>query len=189
MKYLPLIGCLLVSASPAFAEDLVYLTCKGDLTSKVTNTNTSEVVQENKDKHIKTYIVDRERRKVMSKGEQWMNAEIIDGFLTGSGTVGQGFSTSEETIRMRLNPVGEYIYQQKIIQRNISMQVDVLGTCQEIDSSSLWSTNNSEISFSFAMNARDLLVDVSRSVVTLVKLFEDCRRNRLSGDCLWYEVQ
>ena len=135
MKYLPLIGCLLVSASPAFAEDLVYLTCKGDLTSKVTNTNTSEVVQENKDKHIKTYIVDRERRKVMSKGEQWMNAEIIDGFLTGSGTVGQGFSTSEEMIRMNLNPVGGYTYKRTIRQRNISMEIEAVGACEEVDAS------------------------------------------------------
>ncbi len=137
MTLLTLFSALLISGTPAIAEELIYLRCNGDLTSKVTNTNTSEIIQQNKGQQSKTYIIDPQRRMVMLKGGQWLNAEMIDDVLSSTGKSGQGFSTSEETIRMRLNPVGEYIYQQKIIQRNISMQVDVLGTCQEIDSSSL----------------------------------------------------
>tara|TARA_B100001175_G_C19391672_1_gene581778 strand:+ start:503 stop:934 length:432 start_codon:yes stop_codon:yes gene_type:complete len=142
MTYLPLIGALLLSASPAIADDLTYLTCKGDLTSKVTNTNTSEVIQKNKGRHIKTYIVDRDRRRVMAKGGQWMNADIIDGILTGSGTFGQGFSTSEETIQIDIDTVGEYSYEQNIRQRNISMEIEAVGTCTEVDAAVIEKTLN-----------------------------------------------
>ena len=71
----------------------------------------------------------------MFKGGQWLNADIIDQVLSSTRESGQGFSTSEETIRMSLNPVDEYIYEQRIRQRNISMDVDAIGTCQEVDSS------------------------------------------------------
>ena len=70
----------------------------------------------------------------MLKGGQWLKAEMIDGMLSSKGMSGQGFSTSEEIIRMSLNPIGEFTYQQTIRQRNISMVVDVTGTCEELDS-------------------------------------------------------
>lgn len=135
MNLLTLLGVLLISSTTAFAEDLIYLHCNGELTSKVTNTHTDEIIQQNKGKHTKTYIIDRQRRMVMFKGGQWLNADIIDQVLSSTRESGQGFSTSEETIRMSLNPVGEYIYEQRIRQRNISMDVDAIGTCQEVDSS------------------------------------------------------
>jgi hypothetical protein len=137
MKLKPLLCLLFLVGSPAVADDLLYLKCKGDLTSKVTNINTSEVLQENKGRHRKTYIIDRGRRKVMAKGGQWINAEIIEGLLTGSGTFGQGFSKSKETIRINIDPVDKYSYMQHIRQRNISMEIDALGTCEEIDASML----------------------------------------------------
>ena len=137
MNLLTLLGALLIPGTPAIAQELIYLHCKGDLTSKVANTNTSEIIQQNKGQQSKTYIIDPQRRMVMSKGGQWLNADMIDGVLSSTGRSGQGFSTSEETIRMSLDPVGEYTYVQRIRQRNITMEVDVMGTCQEVDSSSL----------------------------------------------------
>ena len=128
---------LLTSGTSAIAEELIYLHCKGDLTSKVANTNTSEIIQQNKGKQSKTFIIDPQRRMVMFKGGQWLNAEMIDGVLSSTGRSGQGFSTSEETIRISLNPVSEYSYAQRIQQRNITMEIYVIGTCQEVDPSSL----------------------------------------------------
>tara|TARA_B100000482_G_scaffold44556_1_gene29096 strand:- start:832 stop:1236 length:405 start_codon:yes stop_codon:yes gene_type:complete len=134
MNLLTILGALLISSTPTLADDLIYLDCKGDLSSKVTNTNTSEIIQQNKGTHTKTYIIDPQRRMVMLKGGQWLKAEMIDGMLSSKGMSGQGFSTSEEIIRMSLNPIGEFTYQQTIRQRNISMVVDVTGTCEELDS-------------------------------------------------------
>ena len=137
MNLLNLFVAVLISGTPAIAEELIYLHCKGDLTSEVANTDTSEIIQQNKGRQSKTYIIDPQRRMVMVKGGQWLNAEMIDGVLSSTGRSGQGFSTSEETIRMSFDPVGEYTYAQRIRQRNITMEVDVMGTCQEVDSSSL----------------------------------------------------
>ena len=64
-----------------------------------------------------------------------MNAEISDGVVTSSGKTGQGFSTTEATLRISIAPVSEYAYQQRITQRNISMDVDAMGTCEEVDAS------------------------------------------------------
>ena len=146
MNLLTLFGVVLIFGTPAIADELIYLHCKGDLTSKVMNTNTSEIIQQNKGKQNKTYIIDPQRRMLMSQGGQWLNAEMIDGVLSSTGVSGQGFSTSQETIRMNLDPVGEYTYEQRIQQRNISMVVDVMGTCREVD--------HSEIEAEFQQNQR-----------------------------------
>jgi len=71
-----------------------------------------------------------------------MNADIIDGILTGSGTFGQGFSTSEETIQIDIDTVGEYSYEQNIRQRNISMEIEAVGTCTEVDAAVIEKTLN-----------------------------------------------
>ena len=135
MRLTALLGALFVAGTPAFADDLLYLQCKGELTSEVTNTETSEVIEKNKGKHSKTYMLDRERRRMMSKGGQWLNAEIIDGVVTSSGKTGQGFRSTEETVRISISPVSEYVYQQSIKQGRISVEIDAMGTCQEIDAS------------------------------------------------------
>ena len=137
MILLTLFSVLLTAGTSAIAEELIYLHCKGDFTSKVANTNTSEIIQQNKGKQSKTFIIDPQRRMVMFKGGQWLNAEMIDGVLSSTGRSGQGFSTSEETIRISLDPVSEYNYAQRIQQRNITMEINVIGTCQEVDPSSL----------------------------------------------------
>lgn len=137
MILLTLFSVLLTSGTSTIAEELIYLHCKGDLTSKVANTNTSEIIQQDKGKQSKTFIIDPQRRMVMFKGGQWLNAEMIDGVLSSTGRSGQGFSTSEETIRISLDPVSEYTYAQRIQQRNITMEINVIGTCQEVDPSSL----------------------------------------------------
>ena len=137
MILLTLFSVLLTSGTSVIAEELIYLHCKGNLTSKVANTNTSEIIQQNKGKQSKTFIIDPQRRMVMFKGGQWLNAEMIDGVLSSTGRSGQGFSTSEETIRISLDPVSEYTYAQRIQQRNITMEITVIGTCKEVDSSSL----------------------------------------------------
>jgi hypothetical protein len=137
MKLTIFLGALVLSASPTIADDLLYLKCKAELTSEATNTETSEIIQKNKGKYSKTFIFDRERRRMMSKGGQWLNADIIDGVVTSSGKIGQGFSTTEETFRISIAPVGEYVYQQSIRQGRISMEIDAIGTCEEIDAEEL----------------------------------------------------
>ena len=135
MKLTPLLVAMFLAGTPASADDLLYLKCRGDLTSEVTNTETSEVIQKNKGRHSTTFIFDRERRRIMLKGGKSMNAEISDGVVTGSGKTGQGFSTTEASLRISIAPVSEYAYQQRITQRNISMDVDAMGTCEEVDAS------------------------------------------------------
>ena len=135
MKLPLLLTTLILTASPAFADDLLYLQCKGELTSEVTNTETSEVIEKNKGKHSKIYMLDRERRRMMSKGGQWLNAQIIDGVVTSSGKTGQGFRSTEEIVRISISPVSKYAYQQSIKQGRISVEINAMGTCEEIDAS------------------------------------------------------
>ena len=132
------LGVFLIPVSPAFSSNLLIIKCAGDVTSKVVNTNTSDVIQENKGLHNKIYIIDRERRMVMAKGSQWLSAQIIDGVLTGSGQSGQGVSTSAESITINIEPIGAYTYEQSIKQKNISMDIDAMGQCEKVDSSVLY---------------------------------------------------
>jgi hypothetical protein len=133
MKFLSLLGALFLSNTPALADNLMFLKCQGEFASKAINLNTSDVIQENKGRHSKTYVIDKERRMVMSRGGQWFNAEIIDGVLSGSWKLGQGKTTRKETVLMHINPVGDYSTEKNIRQGNITMDVAADGTCEKID--------------------------------------------------------
>ena len=133
MKFLTLLGVLFLSNTPAFADTLMFLKCQGEFASKAINLNTADVIQENKGRHSKTYVIDKERRMVMSRGGQWFNAEIIEGVLSGSWKLGQGKTTRKETVLMHINPVGDYSTEKNIRQGNITMDVVADGTCEKID--------------------------------------------------------
>ena len=46
MKYLPILGALLLSASPAVADDLLYLRCKQSVDMVITDLITSKIVED-----------------------------------------------------------------------------------------------------------------------------------------------
>ena len=133
MKVLTLLGAFFLSNTPVFAGNLVFLKCQGEYASKAINLNTSDVIQENKGRHSKTYVIDKERRMVMSRGGQWFNAEIIDGVLSGSWKLGQGKTTRKGKVLMHINPVGDYSTEKNIRQGDITMNVVADGTCEKID--------------------------------------------------------
>ena len=133
MKFLSLFGALFLSNTPALANNLIFLKCQGEFASKAFNLNTSDIIQENKGRHRKTYVIDKERRMVMSRGGQWFNAEIIDGVLSGSWKLGQGKTSRKETVLMHINPVGDYSTEKNIRQGDITMDVVADGTCEKID--------------------------------------------------------
>ena len=58
MKYLPLLGALLLSASPAFAQDVVVLECDLSSYGTVIDAETSEVVDSMKDEETKVFKID-----------------------------------------------------------------------------------------------------------------------------------
>ena len=73
----------------------------------------------------------------MSMGGQWMNKAIIDGDVSGSAMTGQELNTIEEKIRISIDPIGQYTYKLRIKRRSITMDPDVAGNCEVVDSSAL----------------------------------------------------
>ena len=58
MKYLPLLSALLLSASPAVAQDIVVLECDLSSYGTVIDAETSEVVDSMKDEETKVFNID-----------------------------------------------------------------------------------------------------------------------------------
>ncbi len=58
MKYLPLLGALLLSASPAVAQDIVVLECDLSSYGTVIDAETSDVVDSMKDEETKVFEID-----------------------------------------------------------------------------------------------------------------------------------
>ncbi len=58
MKYLPLLGALLLSASPAVAQDVVVLECDLSSYGTVIDAETSDVVDSMKDEEAKVFKID-----------------------------------------------------------------------------------------------------------------------------------
>ena len=67
MKYLPLLGALLLYASPVFAGDFVYVKCDATLLTKVIDPKTSEVLDSFPESDTKVYKIDTKNSTIENK--------------------------------------------------------------------------------------------------------------------------
>ena len=67
MKYLPLLGALLLYANPVFAGDFVYVKCDATLLTKVIDPKTSEVLDSFPESDTKVYKIDSKNSPIKNK--------------------------------------------------------------------------------------------------------------------------
>ena len=104
------LGALLLSSTPAIADDYFYLNCEESFEAEVLHTNTSKLIKEEPKSHVgvyKIYIKDK-TIKVVAVGEReslkTYNVEIGDDQLTYSETSDVYNGKSSFQLMMNLSP-------------------------------------------------------------------------------------
>ena len=105
MKYLPLLGALLLSASPAVAQDVVVLECDLSSYGTVIDAETSDVVDSMKDEETKVFKIDVRNKtldgwKDMPEPVEIRDGEVIYKDIKDTGTF---------NMTMQFNPPGEVL--------------------------------------------------------------------------------
>ena len=80
MKYLPLLGALLLSASPALADGFVYLKCESKGFNEAKNFETNKTERRVIKSHFQYWKVDvANSRLIEAGGDVWDTAKIVNG--------------------------------------------------------------------------------------------------------------
>ena len=105
MKYLPLLGALLLSASPAFAQDVVVLECDLSSYGTVIDAETSDVVDSMKDEETKVFKIDVRNKTLDGWEDMPEPVEIRDGEVIYKDIK----DTGTFNMTMQFNPPGEVL--------------------------------------------------------------------------------
>ena len=105
MKYLPLLGTLLLSASPVVAQDIVVLECDLSSYGTVIDAETSDVVDSMKDEETKVFKIDVRNKTLDGWEDMPEPVEIRDGQVIYKDIK----DTGTFNMTMQFNPPGEVL--------------------------------------------------------------------------------
>lgn len=102
MKYLPLLGTLILSASPAIADDFVYLECPITMHATFVDAKTSEVVDSISEYELMVFEIDLKNKTFIRDNTLPEDVDIRDGHLIyRSQNDGREFN-----LKLQFNPPG-----------------------------------------------------------------------------------
>ena len=130
MKYLPLLGALLLSTTPVLADDLVYLKCDVEMTRTYEFPFKDQVdVEENS--LVEYFKVDTvNSRMMMANTAEWVEANIVDGVAIQNFNMVEDGLTHKGYSSMQISPPGGVDADTTTSNDEVSMRVVVKGSCQ-----------------------------------------------------------
>ena len=134
MKYLALFGVLLLSASPAIAEDLIYLECDVKATETTTQASTNEILEKRDLATVGFYKIDTINSRLTSDNSgDWEDATIANGIATGQFNEVENGVTVVGKALIEFSPPGVFKMQYTASQDDILLKMVMTGTCQNTD--------------------------------------------------------
>ena len=134
MKLPIIISALLLSASPAFADDLIYLKCDVKVTTTTIQSSTNEVLDK---KDLATegfYKIDTINSRLTSDNSgDWEDVIIANGIATDQFKEVENGVTSEGKAFVEFSPPGVFGMEYTASEDDISLKMVVTGTCQNTD--------------------------------------------------------
>ena len=134
MKLPIIISALLLSASPAFADDLIYLKCDVKATTTTIQSSTNEVLDK---KDLATegfYKIDTINSRLTSDNSgDWEDVIIANGIATDQFKEVENGVTSEGKAFVEFSPPGVFGMEYTASEDDISLKMVVTGTCQNTD--------------------------------------------------------
>ena len=134
MKLPIIISALLLSASPAFADDLIYLKCDVKATTTTIQSSTNEVLDKKDLATEEFYKIDTINSRLTSDNSgDWEDVIIANGIATDQFKEVENGVTSEGKAFVEFSPPGVFGMEYTASEDDISLKMVVTGTCQNTD--------------------------------------------------------
>ena len=138
MKLPILLGALLLSASPAFADDFIYLRCESNRFITVKDLKSNQIIRKEENTVIQHLKVDLLNSQIMgSLGGKWEEVEIINGYIVEDKEEIINGNTVIQKASMQFDPTG-HIVADVLIRRDSLSELEsgkIRGICKESDES------------------------------------------------------
>ena len=138
MKYLPLLGALLLSASPAVADDLLYLRCKKSDDIVITNSTTSKIIEERTKYVSSIFKIDLAKKTLTdARANCPLSFTVQNKLIIATWKVDNDEMKSEDIFKLTLMPPYSISAKGTAIVKtmNRSLTTRGEGSCEEVDAS------------------------------------------------------
>ncbi len=138
MKYLSLLSALLLSASPALADDYLYLQCHTKFSKITKNLRVNKIIESQEGVDIplisKVDLIDNRIMGAQSN-PGWEEMEIVNGvYIFEEEDLENGVTTSI-SMSMQVDPPGQVTLNILSRDDDVSNSIEMTGMCKEVDAS------------------------------------------------------
>ena len=137
MKYLPLLGALILSASPAIADDFLYLRCDTKFSKISKDLRANKVIQSDEGADVLLSKVDLINSRVMTAEDdaEWEEVEIVNGVYSVDEEKLVNGVTLSASMFLQVDPPGQMTVNVLSRDDNSSVSFKVTGMCKEVEAS------------------------------------------------------
>ncbi|KZR85545.1 hypothetical protein MITS9509_02728 [Synechococcus sp. MIT S9509] len=134
MKFISFLGALVLSVSPGFAGNYVYLNCEVEVVNTKTDLDANNVLEENSKTGSIVFKVDLDNSRSMGAGaSDWEDIQIVDGVIRDL-RIGEVDGFRYEAKRaVRIQPPGKFSVNTVALSDKILVTISTEGQCSEID--------------------------------------------------------
>ena len=138
MKSLLALGALLLSASPALADDFLYLQCNTNLSKITKDLRSNKIIESQEGVDIPLISkVDLTNNRIMGaqSNAEWEEMVIVNGVYSVEEEDLENGVTTSMSMSMQVDPPGQVTL--NILRRDddVSISVKMAGMCKEVDAS------------------------------------------------------
>ena len=136
MKSLLALSALLLSASPAIADDFVYLECENKTVAITKYLKPPRITEEAVTSDIQHLRVDLVNGRFMAaENPQWDEAEVVNGAVVIDDQMTANGLTASIKANMQLDPPGRITANILELNDDYSSSIKMTGMCKEVDAS------------------------------------------------------
>ena len=138
MKSLLALSALLLSASPALADDFFYLQCNTNLSKITKDLRANKIIESQEGVDIPLISkVDLTNNRIMGaqSNAEWEEIEIVNGVYSVEEEDLENGVTTSMSMSMQVDPPGQVTLNILSRDDDISISVKMTGMCKEVDAS------------------------------------------------------
>ena len=137
MKSLLVLGALLLSATPAVADDYLYLQCDTKFGNITKDLRVNKIIESKEDVVILISKVDLINNRIMGaqSDPEWEELEIVNGAHSVEEEELENGVTTSMSMSMQVDPPGQVTINILSRDDDVSSSVKMAGMCKEVDAS------------------------------------------------------
>ena len=134
MKIQILLGALLLSASPVFADDFVYIKCDSKTVRLTKDLRSNQFINREVDTDLMHFKIDSKNSQIMeSRNGEWEEVKIDNGLVVVERANTTNGITMEWKVTFPVDPPGKYVANSLSLSDYLSQSAKGSGICKRID--------------------------------------------------------